>query len=249
MGRTLRALLSFAVVVSGASAGCIIKEKHTAADGAACASSEDCKSSSCNEGACVGSSCSGTGQSTCDEGWKCVHYEPGFSLFGSGSAHDTCTATCGHCPLHYKCDDYDLSKGDGAVCSYDANWKQPKIVVDEPPRADAAAKIVVVPGQEVKFHATVTSGSGDVITEITWLFEGSDQQTGASAKHIFRSQGSASQGTVQITAVDAHGQRTFENFTVDVCGAGGERCDPSGLVGCCGALRCVGGSFDGKCQD
>src|SRR5688500_10000448 len=104
-------------------------------DGGACGNDRECKSGRCYEGICSGSECKcgesrcgAVPSSDCQAGWVCRYVPPdAVSGFFGASGRNTCAATCGHCPDHYRC----LSTTD-TLCSYDTGWKSPKVTIEGP---------------------------------------------------------------------------------------------------------------------
>jgi hypothetical protein len=82
-----------------------------AEDGAACKTSDECKSGECESNFCSGSSCScpdgvctekGEASDDCGSGWVCAFFDHDDVLFGS-SGEDRCAHPCSHCPEHFSC--------------------------------------------------------------------------------------------------------------------------------------------------
>lgn len=260
-----------ATVVCGILAlGCGIGQK--AADGEACGSNSDCKSGGCGSGGtCLGSSCQcpgggcgalGSPSSACQPGWVCVHHsaDPLSSLFGA-TGSESCIATCGSCPAHHVCADGAHSQGGAggddagtkALCTYDASWDLPQIVVDQPDVGDAG-QLVVRAGEPVTFHAAVTSPVGASIQSIEWTFD-AEAAEGESVTRTFPPSTFGKTGhSVTVVATDARAKQGSAQFAVLVCGGMGVACSPTALPedeGCCAGLRCqpaAGGSGQTTCQ-
>lgn len=222
----MKARFALATLVSVLLAACFLP-KTNQSDGSSCSKDDECKSHRCFEGFCSGSECKLNDSSSCDDGWKCTHNEPGaVSEFFGSNGSETCKPTCGHCPGNMHC---PKDAPAAAVC---ASGKAPL-------ELSVAVENGIV-GRSAKLTAKAANGAR--LVECNWeAGDGKPRET-TTGPTLERAFADARKYTLRLSCDDDTGAHGFLESTFEiVCTPGGEACIEKT---CCAdeAMRCVGGT-------